>query len=892
MKKRAVIVMTAMAAWAFAVWPQTQQRPAAVVKDAPAVWRDPEVRRRTVTTQAEAARTRREAAWARAKQRGLPIKGEKPGGGAFELMDFDGERPLYRTTCNANAGISSGANLLWVAPYGVNGEGGTVGVWDASSARTTHREYGGRVTSMDGASASSDHASHVVGTICAAGIDAAAKGMAPAVRVDSYDWTDDVSEMAERGAAVPGEAGMINISSHSYGMYAGWAYTQSPAYTWYGTGMDAAGYEDHFGQYNAYARDIDTLAYSLPYYLIFWAAGNDRGDNPASGNNVALIPGGASVAYDPALHPPGDKVYKNGYDTLSYDGLGKNVLTVGALRDAVSGGVRNLGYAGMTSFSSWGPTDDGRIKPDVTANGYYLRSTSNTDDASYKSMYGTSMATPSAAGSAQLLVHLFHTLFTNQVMRASTLKALLIHTADDLGRAGPDYEYGWGLINVQAAADLLAAYRANAGTRHVVENRVTATRTQVDVPFTWDGASPIKATLCWTDPAGTATSGHDDRTSRLVNNLDLRVIGPDAVVHQPWVMPFVGDWSLESCAYAATVGSNTTDNVEQVLIVAPAVSGEYTARVTFAGTLTGGNQPFSLILSGVAPDQRAPAPVLTASSPFTGAGPLDFTLSGEHLMLGAKVSLKQGADEVPGCQVEALGDSAIAKIDTTGMAGGWWRMTVTNPDGQRAVLWNAFAVPETLWYEPFETNDIVAKGWTFSSDVGSSQWALSTDKAVSPTRSLYSPAVATYSDTSAVSPPIAIPAAAQNLSLSFWHDYTFERKADGGVLEFSLDDGDWFNVTDYGSGASFAYGDYTTWLVGNNPLGIRRAWTGTSSGFVKVIVNLTNTAKYAGRSLRIRWRLGTDSSTSSVGWYVDDVTLTGIGDPPPVPPPGTQLRVQ
>lgn len=892
MKDCRLSVIAMAACCAFAAWPQTPPGAAAEAKDAPAAWREPAARRAAVQALAEAARTRREAAWARAKQRGLPTKGEKPGGGAFELMDFDGERPLYRTTCNANAGISSGANLLWVAPYGVNGGGGTVGVWDASSARTTHREYGGRVTSMDGANASSDHASHVVGTICAAGIDAAAKGMAPAVRVDSYDWTDDVSEMAERGAAVPGEVGMINISSHSYGMYAGWAYTQSPTYTWYGTGTTATGYEDHFGQYNAYARDIDTLAYSLPYYLVFWAAGNDRGDNPASGNSVALKPGGASVAYDPALHPPGDKVYKNGYDTLSYDGLGKNVLTVGALRDAVSGGVRNLGSAGMTSFTSWGPTDDGRIKPDVMANGFYLWSTSNTDDASYKSMYGTSMATPSAAGSAQLLVHLFHTLFTNQVMRASTLKALLIHTADDLGRAGPDYEYGWGLINVQAAADLLMAYCANAGNRHVVENRVTATRTQVDVTFTWDGASPIKATLCWTDPAGTATVGHDDRTSRLVNNLDLRVIGPDAVVHQPWVMPFVGDWSLESCAYAATVGSNTTDNVEQVLIAAPAVGGEYTARVTFAGTLTNGSQPFSLILSGAAPDQRAPAPVLTASSPFTGVGVLDFTLSGEHLMLGAKVSLKRLASEVPGSQIEVLGDSATAKIDTTGMAGGWWRMTVTNPDGRRAVLWNAFAVPETLWYEPFETNDIVAKGWTFSADVGSSQWALSTDKAVSPTRSLHSPGAATRSDTHAVSPPIAIPAAAQNLSLSFWHDYTFERKADGGVLEFSLDGGDWFNVTDYGSGASFAYGDYTTWLVGNNPLGIRRAWTGTSSGFVKVIVNLTNTAKYAGRSLRVRWRLGTDSSTSSVGWYVDDVTLTGIGDPPPVPPPGTQLRVQ
>jgi hypothetical protein len=372
-------------------------------------------------------------------------------------------------------------------------------------------------------------------------------------------------------------------------------------------------------------------------------------------------------------------------------------------------------------------------------------------------MSGTSMATPSAAGSAHLLVHLFHTLFTNQVMRASTLKALLIHTADDKGNAGPDYEYGWGLIN--------------------------------------------------------------------------------------------------------------------------------------------GSQPFSLILSGVTPSKRAPAPVLTASSPSSGVGTLDFSLSGEHLMLGATVSLKRLADEVPGSQIEMLGDSAAARIDTTGMAGGWWRMAVANPDGQKAELWNAFAVPETLWQEPFETNDIAAKGWAFLSDIGTSQWVLSAVKAVSPTQSLHSPGAETRSDTSAVSAAIAIPAAAANLSVSFWHDYVFQTGLDGGVLELSLDGGSWFDVTASGSGAAFAANGYTTTLnttgspTARNPLAGRSAWSGTSPGFVKVVVNLTDTAKYAGHSLRIRWRLGTDSSTGSAGWYVDDVTLSGIGDPPPVPLQGTLLRV-
>ncbi len=68
-----------------------------------------------------------------------------------------------------------------------------------------------------------------------------------------------------------------------------------------------------------------------------------------------------------------------------------------------------------------------------------------------------------------------------------------------------------------------------------------------------------------------------------------------------------------------------------------------------------------------------------------------------------------------------------------------------------------------------------------------------------------------------------------------------------------------------------------------NPLAGRRAWTGTSSGFVKVVVNPANTAKYASHSLRIESGVWAPMQASDVGWYVDDVTLTGIGDPPPIP---------
>lgn len=868
------------------------RRMAEVLDDAGGDMRRPEVRQRVVEELARDERTRREAAEEVARQRGLPIRGKYPDGGGFELAGFDGDTPLYRTTYNDSAAISTGANLLRLAPYLVTGGNGTVGVWDEGAVRTTHQEFGGRVTVKDGATTLSDHSTHVAGTIGASGVSPSAKGMAPAAMIDSYDWNSDISEMTGRGAAYPGELGMIYLSNHSYGFNSGWVYTATPTYTWYGSGTTASGYEDDFGKYRAETREVDILAYNLPYYLMFWAAGNDRNNNPANGSSVALSPGGTSVTYDSSSHPPGDGVYKGGYDTVSFNALAKNVVTVGAVGDAVSGGLRSLSGAAMQAFSSWGPTDDGRIKPDLVANGASLYSTVYGGDASYGSKSGTSMATPNAIGTAHLLTEYLGTLFTNTAMRASTLKALLIHTADDLGNAGPDYCFGWGLVNAKAAADLLAAYRANAGTQRVIEDRVTTSRKTVSFPFTWDGTGPIRATLCWTDPAGASTTSHDLRTARLVNNLDLRVIGPGGTEYRPWVMPFVDDWSVAACGYAATTGSNKTDNVEQVLIATPGTAGTYTARVSYAGTLTNGNQPFSLIISGAAAGGTVEAPTLGTSSPLSGSGTLTFTVAGERMAFGTDVRLRRtGQPDVVGVSVEAQGDLLRARFNTSGLAEGWWRLLLTNPDGQRTVLYNAFVVPQIFYSEDFETDNIAGRGWTFVADIGTSQWALSTTKSVSPTRSMFSAGPSSRSDTSVVSATIAVPANGSGFRLSFSHDYVFTT-GDGGVLEFSLDGGDWYDAVGSGSGASFTANGYNAIIGGGggapntrNPIANRSGWSGNSGGFKQVVVSLSDTAKYAGKGLRVRWRLGTNSSTASTGWYIDDVVFSGAGDPPDMTKP-------
>lgn len=859
--------------------------------------REPKARARAVQEISEGQRERRLAAETRAKRLGWPLRGRRPGGGVFELVDFDGDVPLYRTTFNANAAISSGADLMRQAPYGVDGSGGTVGVWDASSARTTHREFGGRVVSMDGAAATAEHSSHVVGTVCAAGVDPAAAGMATAVRVESYDWNNDEAEMASRGASYPGEPGTLNLSNHSYGYEAGWVSTglASPAWLWYGAGTDAAGVEENFGQYNTYTRDTDALADSLPYYLMFWAAGNDRNNNPAAGQAVSFSASGFPVtAYDSALHPPGDGTYKGGYDTIGFTGLAKNVLTVGAVRDAVSNGVRSVENALITSFTSWGPADDGRIKPDVVANGNQLKSTSNTGDDVYSTLSGTSMASPSAAGTSLLLHRWFAALFTNQVMRASTMKALLIHTADDRGTPGPDYQYGWGLINATAAAELLADYRTHAGTRRVIEDLVATNRPAVTFAFTWDGATPLRATLCWSDPAGLPTALHDARAAALVNNLDLRVIGPSDEVYEPWVMPFVGDWSDASCAFAATTGSNVTDNVEQVRVAAPGAAGTYTVRVSYAGALTNGRQPFSLVLSGPVASQRAEPPAVTALTPATGISAVPLALAGDRLMLGARIALRRGnRPEREASNIEVLGDSAGARVQTMGLESGWWHLAVTNPDGQSDWLWNAFHVPVQVLAEDCETADVTARGWSFTALVGASLWAVTNAQSVSPTRSLFSPGAATRSDTCLVSPAAAVPAGVTNVTLSFRHAYDFTAN-DGGVLEVALDGGGWADVMNV---ANVVEGAYTGQIDGVgqpatlNPLKGRQGWIDGSAGFRRVTVEF-DAAQSAGHSLRFRWRLGTDSALASAGWFLDDIALYDASVPPPAPFAGSVLQLR
>ncbi len=557
---------------------------------------------------------RRALALARAAEQGWDVRVETPEGGVMELMGLDDEGgPIYYITTNQNARISTGVTQIQdISPYNsggsLNGSGMRVGVWDGGAVRTSHREFGGRAFLMDGSPDLSDHATHVAGTVGATGVSSAARGMAPGVRINSYDWTSDFAEMSAIGANSPVLGSRLAVSNHSYGLRAGWiSYNGYPTYI----GKFGSREDEIFGRYSDGATDVDQIIVNNPYYLPFYAAGNDRTDSaPSNGSTYQYINASGNLVlgtYNSSTGPRSDGWDNGGFDTIiGGRNSAKNIVTVGAASDGVSNGNRSPGQASISSFSGWGPTDDGRIKPDLVANGVGVYSSESGSNSAYDSHDGTSMASPNAAGTAILLQQLHAREFGGEIMRSSALKALLIHTADDIGRSGPDYVYGWGLIDVKFAADTILAHQAASGSFTMVDGELSNSNSSDTHVITWDGSSPIRATLVWTDPAHSEITGLDNSTRALVNDLDLRIL-KSSTTYSPFRL------SRTNPSANATVGDNNVDNVEQVLVNSPS-AGTYTVRVNHKGSLSGGRQRYSLVITGQSSSSSAPALTVTPTS--------------------------------------------------------------------------------------------------------------------------------------------------------------------------------------------------------------------------------------------------------------------------------------
>ncbi|MBL4675004.1 MAG: S8 family peptidase [Mucilaginibacter sp.] len=552
-----------------------------------------------------------------AKQNGWAVRRINNAGNLVALQGINGRGfPIFLTTHNNTiAAATTGTNTVQPGgSLGLDLSGSNtflnskLGIWDGGNVYNGHREFTGKTITLNNATASVlDHSTHVAGTMLAKGEYAPAKGMAfGASTLSSWDFDDDVSEMS-------GAAANLLLSNHSYGDVGGWDFNASEQrWEWYGLPGDNEDYL--FGFYDSRTRDWDKIAYNAPYYLIVESAGNSRTSNgPAVGTEYYGYRSRTDPTFVSKGPRPANISSNNGYDIITTTGTAKNILTVGSVGQLPNGPV-SRGDITISSFSSWGPTDDGRIKPDIVGCGEQLLSTGTKNASYYYYSSGTSMAAPNVTGSLYLLQEYYAKKNNGIFMRAATLKGLACHTAFDAGNVGPDYVYGWGLLNMKAAAQAIT----DNNVKSLISENTLAQGQIKTIEVTASGVGPLMVSISWTDPEGTPTADGtiNSRTPKLVNDLDLRV-SEGTSAYTPWVL------TPSNPSAAATTGDNIRDNIEQVYVANAIPGKKYTITISHKGTLKSGSQAYALIATGVGGSAYCTsAPLSTADSKIN-----NFTLS-------------------------------------------------------------------------------------------------------------------------------------------------------------------------------------------------------------------------------------------------------------------------
>lgn len=451
---------------------------------------------------------------------------------------------------NAQNRVLTGVNTVNSAPYALDGTGVNVLVYDGGAV-ANHTDLAGRLTvGPTDTSGTSDHATHVAGTVGGSGAgNADHRGMAPGVHIISYGfeqpgglspgflYTDPGDLEADYTAAIT-QFG-AHVSNNSIG-----------------TNTEPNGYPcDWQGNYGATSALIDAIARGSiggsPFRIV-WANGNERQGSRCD------------------VEGHGDF-----YSTAPPAGA-KNHIAVGSVDSDT-----DL----TSSFSSWGPVDDGRIKPDVSAPGCQAGGdfgvTSLSSWGGYTTKCGTSMAAPTVTGIAALILEQWRLSFPGiDDPRNATLKAILANSAQDRGNPGPDYQYGYGSVRAPEAVDTVMA-------ENVVEAEVGQGEVYRFVVIIGPEDSELKVTVAWDDP-----SGVPNVNPVLVNDLDLRVVGPDGSVHMPWTLN-----PANPGAPAVRTARDGVNNIEQVVVDNP-LPGGYTVEVVGFNVADGPSQTFGAASNG------------------------------------------------------------------------------------------------------------------------------------------------------------------------------------------------------------------------------------------------------------------------------------------------------
>ncbi len=459
------------------------------------------------------------------------------------------ENVYARSVTNIDDVISTNPSLT--------GQGQVVAVSD-SGLDQDHGDFNGRIRAVynqygpdnSAADMHSGHGTHVTASLLGDGSgDSNALGIAPDSTFHFYQLEyDQTGQMARYGS-------LFDMFRHSWQQNA-----RMQTNSW--------GSENLGGQYNSDSRSADSFADQYGDFLVLFAAGNEGG---------------------------------SGSGTISPPSTAKNILTIGA---STSGRPGTAAAGQVPTFSSIGPTSDGRIKPDLVSPGVQIcsaraeeaqypmgsscSSARHTDGSTplYQQMDGTSMATPVAAGNALLARQFLTDEFGISSPRSDLLKALLVNGAKDIGAKDiPNMDEGWGQVDLEQSLypkDGIIPLNTFMDWNQTLQPGYSYVYT-----YDWDASHGVDITIAWTDTAGSSSASQSSK--RLVNDLDLTVIAPDGSTYKGNVF---------SNGYSAAGGvSDDLNNVERVkLPPTPGLSGTWEIRVQHT---SGSSQDFAMVATSI-----------------------------------------------------------------------------------------------------------------------------------------------------------------------------------------------------------------------------------------------------------------------------------------------------
>lgn len=457
-------------------------------------------------------------------------------------VDSLGTAFYYKNYNELSAYTAAVTDALGVQRFELYGTDMIIGIWDSALPRYDHKDLEGKIEVTDGSTLGDygQHATHVAGTLVSAGrVSREGRGLALNAKLWANDWTDDFNEMLELA-----QKGLL-VSNHSYGIDP----EEVPAH--------------YFGAYISSSQRLDALAAVFDYYQPVVAAGNDRKE---------------FESYNPE---------KNGSDLLLGMATSKNAVVVAALDGNTKENLK------MTDFSSWGPTDDLRVKPDIGARGQKVWSTLEKEVTAYGFLSGTSMAAPVVSAVVALWQE-WAMRYLGMPLKAATIRGLLIHTAYPVqNQQGPNAENGWGAVDFSEGVDFLNKALEERGAHYVEETLFQNQRVVYSGKVT-KNQEKLVATLSWTDSEGELKFGtEDDRTPDLVNDLDLR-IKVKGETYYPWKL------KKDAGSITAEKGDNLVDNIEKIEVDVLGMEGEEVeVNVMHKGELRKGLQNYSLLISGL-----------------------------------------------------------------------------------------------------------------------------------------------------------------------------------------------------------------------------------------------------------------------------------------------------